>query len=240
MASPSWGEDGQGTVIATTVKRLIDEYHPQRKSDDRDDHALFLGVCSNYLCNLSLGAPVQLSGPAGKRFVLPKDAASHDYLFMATGTGIAPYRGMIKEILEHPDGPAASQIHLIMGAPYRTDLLYHNEFNELSERHDNFHYHQAISREITPDGSRGRYIPRYLADEVKTFRPFLESPRTLAYMCGVMGMESGFFQMLHEHGLADPFITIDESLTSKPMDQWDHKEMKRGIKHTDRCMVEVY
>ena len=30
IASPSWGEDGEGNVLATTPKRVIDEFYPQR------------------------------------------------------------------------------------------------------------------------------------------------------------------------------------------------------------------
>src|SRR5438477_1043368 len=95
IASPSWGDDGEGHVVATTVKRTIDEFKPQTPQDQQDDHALFLGVCSNYLCDLRLGAEVKVSGPNGKRFLLPVDPNEHDFVFLATGTGIAPFRGML-------------------------------------------------------------------------------------------------------------------------------------------------
>src|SRR5688572_18664267 len=63
IASPSRGEDGQGRIIATTVKRTIDEHHQTGR--------LFLGVASNFLCDLKVGDRVRLTGPSGKRFVLP-------------------------------------------------------------------------------------------------------------------------------------------------------------------------
>ena len=52
---PQWGEDGEGNVISTTPKRVIDEFEPQKPGDDPDDHRLFVGVCSNYLCDLQPG-----------------------------------------------------------------------------------------------------------------------------------------------------------------------------------------
>ncbi|MFG0275858.1 MAG: hypothetical protein ACF8QF_12470, partial [Phycisphaerales bacterium] len=92
IASPSRGEDGEGKVLSTTVKRTIDEHW--------DTHELFLGVASNYLCNLHEGDEVRVTGPNGKRFLLPEKPGEHDYLFIATGTGIAPFRGMVAELLD--------------------------------------------------------------------------------------------------------------------------------------------
>ena len=98
IACPSDGEDGAGKVISTTTKRTIDERTPQKKTDDPDDHSLFLGVCSNYICDLGPGDEVKVTGPNGKRFLLPESPNNHDYLFVATGTGIAPFRGMAMEL----------------------------------------------------------------------------------------------------------------------------------------------
>ncbi|CAK9056171.1 3-dioxygenase subunit A) (Benzoyl-CoA dioxygenase reductase component), partial [Durusdinium trenchii] len=53
IASPSAGEDGNGGVIATTVKRLIDE--------NAAGPGLHLGVTSNYLCDLQPGDELKLS-----------------------------------------------------------------------------------------------------------------------------------------------------------------------------------
>ncbi|MBO6514791.1 MAG: hypothetical protein JJ974_12585, partial [Phycisphaerales bacterium] len=80
IAAPTNGEDGEGKILSTTLKRLIDEHW--------EDHTLYTGVCSNYLADLQIGDQVHLTGPVGKRFVLPEDPAAHDYIFLATGTGI--------------------------------------------------------------------------------------------------------------------------------------------------------
>jgi len=149
IASPSYGDDGKGQVLATTVKRTIDEFKAQTTQDDPHDHSLFLGVCSNYLCDLRLGAEVKVTGPNGKRFLLPIDPNEHDYFFLATGTGIAPFRGMLMELLSGPKPPCTSQIHLVMGSPYTTDLLYDDLFRKLQAEHRNFHYHVAIAGACT-------------------------------------------------------------------------------------------
>src|SRR5262245_46980844 len=140
IASPSFGEDGEGKLLSTTVKRTIDEH--------RETGKLFLGVASNFLCDTKPGDHVKITGPSGKRFVLPKDPAAHDYVFFATGTGIAPFRGMLMELLR---AKVPSRIVLVMGSPYATDLLYHNDLCAWSEQHKNFTYLTAISRERNAD-----------------------------------------------------------------------------------------
>ena len=62
LASPTWGEDGHGRIIATTPKRMIAEREPQSERDDASDHSLFLGVCSNWLCDRRAGDSVDVSG----------------------------------------------------------------------------------------------------------------------------------------------------------------------------------
>jgi ferredoxin--NADP+ reductase len=241
LASPTCGEDGEGKIIATTPKRVIDEYTPQKDGDDEARHDLFLGVCSNYTCSLKVGDKVQVTGPSGKRFLLPVDHNKHDYIFMATGTGIAPFRSMCKDLFENPDGPTTSQVHVVMGTPYTTDLLYDDFFVELSENHDNFHYHAAVSREKQPDGSRGLYVGQLIDKKYDdVFGNILTSDRGLMYMCGLIGMQFGIYQIFAERGITDAYMTIKDELKDIPCSEWNREQMRRYIKPTHRMMVEVY
>lgn len=240
VACPRWGEDGKGQLVSTTPKRVIDEFRPQRAGDDLEDHNLFLGVCSNYLCDLCPGAQINVTGPNGKRFLLPVNRDDHDYLFLATGTGIAPYRGMLIELLEAPEGPCRSRMHLVMGSPYTTDLLYDDLFRRLEAEHDNFTYHTAISREPRPETGKGRYVHHVLDEEMDQFKDLLESPRTLIYICGLIGMQFGVFTMLAARGVADGFLTISDELAGTDPAEWTRQQIKRQVRPTRRCMVEVY
>lgn len=238
VASPSWGEDGEGNVISTTPKRLLEEI---KTDDEPGGHRLYVGVCSNYLCDLKPGDEVLVSGPNGKRFVLPVNPNDHDYVFIATGTGIAPFRGMAMELLEPRSGaPCTSNIHLLMGAPYTSDLLYDELFTRLAHEHKNFHYHTAISREKREDGSRGVYVDRLMEEKLDIFRPLLSSPRTLIYICGLAGMQVGIFTALAAHGLDDGYLQVKEELTGTPVSEWDPAQVKRYVRPTHRCMLEVY
>jgi ferredoxin--NADP+ reductase len=240
LACPSSGEDGSGKVISTTTKRVIDEHTPQQDGADPDKHTLFLGVCSNFLCDLRPGDEVKVTGPNGKRFLFPVNTDEHDYLFVATGTGIAPFRGMIMELLVRPDEPSSSQIHLIMGTPYTTDLIYDDLFVRLAAEHENFHYHTAISRETQADGRPGLYVHHLLDQRIDEFAPLLSDPRTIVYICGLAGMQSGIFQALARHGVADGYFTAKSPLADTNPDDWDLQKVRRAVRCTERCMVEVY
>jgi len=240
IASPSWGDDGQGNVLSTTVKRVIDEFKPQSPDDDQEDHALFLGVCSNYLCDIKLGAEVKVTGPNGKRFLLPVNPHDHDFLFIATGTGIAPFRGMAMELLANPRGKCNSQIHLVMGSPYTSDLMYDDLFRKLAKDHPNFHYHTAISREVRSDGRKGLYVDKLVDEQMSCFGPLLQSPRTLVYICGLLGMQTGLFRVFARHGVGDQYMSIKSELAGVDPKVWPEDKIKRFIRPTRRCMVEVY
>lgn len=243
IASPSYGEDGEGRILSTTPKRVLDERSPQRPEDDPDDHGLFVGVCSNYLCDLRAGDPVMVTGPNGKSFLLPANPDDHDYLFVATGTGIAPFRGMVMELLAHPRrDPCRSKIHLVMGSPYTSDLLYDDLFAGYDAEHDNFHYHTAISREPRDGSERGIYVDRMIDEQMSaTFGELLENPRTLIYVCGLAGMQVGLFKVLAKHGFAGSYLEVrDETMAAEDPASWERDKIKRWVRSNKRCMLEVY
>lgn len=233
IASPSSGEDGEGRVVATTVKRLIDEHTETGK--------LLTGVSSNYLCDLKVGDAVRITGPSGKRFLLPKDPSQHDFVFVATGTGIAPFRGMIKELLGRG---VSSRIALVMGSPYSSDLLYHEFFVDLAQRHTNFAYLPAVSREAQPDGRPGPYVQDRLFDGTRHdfVRTMLESARGLVYICGVAGMELGIFQALARtlpQASLSQYLGIDPDVM-QDIRGWTRRMIHKQVRPTRRVFLEVY
>ncbi|MEM7229730.1 MAG: hypothetical protein AAF432_13040 [Planctomycetota bacterium] len=240
VSCSSRGEDGEGKIIATTPKRLIDECTPQKEGEEAE-RGMFLGRCSNYLCDTRPGDEVMLSGPAGKRFMLPVDTQAHDYLFIATGTGIAPFRGMLMDLFDGPDGPTDREVHLVMGTPYTSDLLYDDYMTDLAARHDNFRYHTVISREPLGDRPRGEYVHQYIERHLGDhFGAFLAQPTTLMYMCGLIGMQFGMYQLLASNDLGAGYIAIKDDYADVPVHEWDTKSMRRFIHPTSRCMIEVY
>lgn len=233
IASPSRGEDGQGSVLATTVKRTIDEHH--------GTHKLFLGTCSNYLCDLQVGDKVAVTGPSGKRFVLPATPDEHDYIFVATGTGIAPFRGMVLELLA---SPGTSSMTLVMGSPYSSDLLYHSELVALAAQHQRLSYFTAISREHGPNGERPMYVHQLVEGKASHFLPLLASPRTLIYVCGIAGMEIGMLATLASmlpREQAEQYVRcVGDGPGFQDITKWERTMIPRHIAPTRRVFLEVY
>lgn len=227
VSSPTAGEDGKSHLISTTVKRTIEELN---------DNSLYLGVCSNYLADLSPGDTVRMTGPSGRRFLLPENSGDFNYIMFATGTGIAPFRGMVMEMVEEG---VNREIVLVFGCPYRTDLLYSDYFEPLNEEHENFHYLPHVSREARrPDGSK-KYVQTCLWDYSELLDPLLEKDNTLLYICGLKGMESGIYKVLAQKGYSE-YMDIREELLGVEPGEWSDEEIKRRVKPASRTFVEVY
>lgn len=227
VSSPTRGEKGDQQLISTTVKRTIEEW---------ETNELYLGVCSNYLADQSPGDMVKMTGPSGRRFLLPENSEDFNYVFFATGTGIAPFRGMVMELLE---AETEQNIILIFGSPYRTDLLYADYFESLHEQHPNFHYLPYISREDRrPDGSK-RYVQTSLWDDAQLLDPILEQENTLIYICGLKGMEAGIYRALAKKELTG-YLDLREKVIEKDPDEWNEKDLLRHVKPGSRTFVEVY
>ena len=239
IASPDSGEDGEGNVICTPVKRVIDEHWPNEGEGERR-RGLFMGVCSNYLCDLRVGDEVRVTGPVGKRFLLPTHPEKHHHVFVATGTGIAPFRGMVLELLKGPAGNAGCEIWLLMGSPYTTDLLYHEQFLDLAAKYENFHYRQAISREPQPDGSRGIYVDALIERELDRIGTLLADDHTVLYLCGLIGLQQNVFRRLAGLGLLESYAVDSKGVLGPDPAEWSPEDFRRALKPTERCMIEVY
>ena len=101
------------------------------------------GKASTYLTEgIQKGEEINFKGPEGK-FILPKDI-KQEIVMICTGTGVAPFRSMIKSIVNNNLTP--SKIHLIFGTRYEKDILYRSEFEALANEHDWFEYDITLSK----------------------------------------------------------------------------------------------
>lgn len=228
ISSPSSGEDGAGRHHSTTVKRVIGEHWETQQ--------LFTGLCSNYLSSLRAGDRVKVAGPSGKRFLLPENMHDFNYVFFATGTGIAPFRGMIMDLMQ---AGYKGKIALIFGSPYRTDLLYERYFRSLAAENPSFHYLPTISREDPrADGSRP-YVQCQLIDRADLLDPILRQENTLLYICGLKGMETGIIKGLITQNHTD-YLQLKGAADPRELLSASSDELKKALKPGDRMFLEVY
>lgn len=85
------------------------------------------GVASNYLCDLEPGSEIRFSGPEGYPFLVPADSNAN-LLMIGMGTGIAPFRGLVRAIYEKHGG-WKGKVRLFYGAHTGLESLYLNDIN---------------------------------------------------------------------------------------------------------------
>ena len=137
------------------------------------------GFLSNFLCDMKEGDQIHCQGPFGDFILRPP---MRDTVFIATGTGIAPFRSMLHWLLADPARHQNKQLWLIFGNRTEKDIYYHEEFLGLAERHRNFCYLPTLSRGSEAwSGLRG-----YVQEHV----PGVVYGRTdmHAYICGLEKM----------------------------------------------------
>lgn len=161
------------------------------------------GLGTSYLFGqVGVGSTIKISGPIGK-FTRPRPERFEEPLcFICTGTGIAPFRSMIHDILNH-NLPFHS-IHLIKGSRLPEDILYRSEMEELSQRLNNFHFYPILSRATTENwqGRRG-YVHELYPEIAKKF------PDTLFYICGWKEMIFETKQNLLDLGISKEKIRFE-------------------------------
>lgn len=154
------------------------------------------GIGSTYFRNLKFGDSIDFLGPLGM-FTMAQDAPEEEIVFVATGSGIAPFRSMILDQLQVRAD--TRPMTLYWGLRHETDLFWEMEFQELSETHPNFTFHPVISRpgqEWTL--SRGR-----VTDVLKAVN---HSQTTGYYLCGNTAMVHDVSDLLQSKGVAQEYI----------------------------------
>jgi ferredoxin-NADP reductase len=151
------------------------------------------GFMSNFLCDREIGETASFHGPHGL-FVLKPEV--EDVIFVATGTGVAPFRGMVQHLFG-ADGTGQQrhngrQVWLVYGTRYPEDVYYQQEFEQLAAEHPNFHYIATLSRgPETWTGSRG-YVQEHVRQIVGTRKDMH------VYICGLNEMVSSVRKLLVE------------------------------------------
>jgi ferredoxin-NADP reductase len=115
------------------------------------------GHFSPFLFSLERGGEIDFKGPYGA--FIPRRPLS-DSIFVATGTGIAPFRSMLhSDLLETTD----RHFTLIFGVRRAQGLLYNEELKRLAERHRNFTYLPTLTQPAGGwKGLTGRVQPHAL------------------------------------------------------------------------------
>ena len=149
------------------------------------------GFMSNYLCSLDAGAKVEFQGPFGDFILRPP---LRDTVFIATGTGIAPFRSMLHWLLAEGDRHRGHEFWLVFGTRREQDIYYREEFEHLAAEHANFHFLPTLSRSEAEWTGRRGYVQEHLPEIVGT-RTDMH-----AYVCGLDKMIKANRELLKSLG----------------------------------------
>lgn len=168
------------------------------------------GPGTEYLFNLKPSDTIHISGPFG-RLVL-KDEIPGRYIFVATSTGITPYRSMLKELKKRLDANPKLSIVILEGVQQREDLLYRDEFLEFITQNPRTIFRAHLSREATVNNEDYEY-KGYVQSAFKELA--LDPLQDMVYLCGNPGMIDDAFAYLKEQGFAPQHIIREKYISSK-------------------------
>jgi ferredoxin--NADP+ reductase len=194
IASTRYGDLLDGRTVSLCVRRA--EYtdpvtgvvDPTKK-----------GICSNFLCSIRTGDIVQVAGPVGKTMLLPEDPTK-DIIMVATGTGIAPFRGFLHRLFMENTVARhmfSGKAWLILGVPVSGGLLYSQELTAMQSNAavGSLEVTYAISREMKNSSGGKLYVQDVLAERAEELFQRLDAGAVI-YFCGLKGMMPAILEAL--------------------------------------------
>jgi Na+-transporting NADH:ubiquinone oxidoreductase subunit F len=163
------------------------------------------GKMSSYLFSLKPGDRATIAGPFGEFFARDTDA---EMVFIGGGAGMAPMRAHIFDQLKRLK--TKRRITFWYGARSLREAFYVEDFDALQAAHPNFTWHLALSDpkpEDHWDGLTG-FIHEVVYAHHLSEHPAPEDCEY--YMCGPPVMTRAVIQMLHDLGVEDDNILLDD------------------------------
>jgi Na+-transporting NADH:ubiquinone oxidoreductase subunit F len=159
------------------------------------------GECTSYVFErLHVGQSVTINGPFG---VFHLRESTHQIIFIAGGSGIAPIRAMIEDMTERRITQKAT---FFFSAHSAADLVYMEDMHDAEQRLPGFRFIPVLSRPTPADrwkGERGG-LPAALT----RLLPDLASHE--AYLCGGPGLIDASINALKAKGLRTEKIFFDK------------------------------
>lgn len=157
------------------------------------------GPGSTYLHGLRLGDEVPFLHPFG--YFTVKSSRETSFLFVATGTGIAPIRAMIEDLLSQGvTGP----MRLFWGLRSERDLYYQEAFSALSRKYPFLKVTTGLSQPSSDwQGAKGRVTELLLSEKMNV-------QNYEAYLCGNMDMIRAVRTMLMDKGMTKQAIHFEK------------------------------
>jgi ferredoxin--NADP+ reductase len=161
--------------VTLCVKRCnyIDEYSGEE----------YEGIASNFLCDLGVGDTLTINGPFGMPFEVPEDHDA-DLLLIGMGTGIAPFRALVKHIYRDIKD-WRGRIRLFYGAQTGLEMLYMNdEKDDFAQYYDEETFQAFKALSPRPHWADPIAMDYALEERSEEILSMLDNPRTHIYVAG--------------------------------------------------------
>ena len=173
-----------GQHIILGLKGELNQREYSLYSGENDDYLeilvreVFDGIVSLQLKQCKPGQLLQVNGPFGSFGMETFDMFSRKFVFIATGTGIAPFHSFVRSY------PGINYT-LFHGVRYK---------NEAYERNDYHHGHYILCTSEESNGGRQGRVTRFLA-------AWPVNPEMLFYLCGNSSMIYEVSHILRDKGI---------------------------------------
>lgn len=158
------------------------------------------GRGSNWLNSLKIGDRVEFLGPNGN--LAFKTSQGKTAIFIATGTGITPFKSMIKDELTKGN---SNKINLIFGLRYIKDIFYKEYFEELAKKYQNFTFEITLSR---PENDSWKGKVGRVTDILN--KTTIDTRNTEFYICGLKDMIAEVTTILKNKGVPKNAINMEK------------------------------
>lgn len=168
-------------------------------ADDTSEYEFFIrlvdaGGFTPLLWRIGVGDPINIKGPKGK-FLLQDDGRTA--LFIASGTGLAPFISMIETLRARGQ---TRDVVLLHGVSHAHDLAWRDQLDDLADGKFPLRYVGTISRPgDNPDwtGATGR-VESIVAEQMDAHG--LTAENTTLYLCGNPDMVSAVDEIATARG----------------------------------------
>lgn len=142
------------------------------------------GPGSEHLHALPEGATLRAIGPHG---LFTREATDvSPSLFVATGTGLAPFRSMLHAAMA---AGSTAPLWVLFGARFEEDILYRDELATLARERPNVRYEVTLSRPGATWAGRSGYVQVHVPELYAALSEAAGAPPHV-YVCGLDRMVS--------------------------------------------------
>ena len=165
-----------------------------------------MGPYSKWTLGAKVGDPMTFMGPLGI-FVMDKESPCRK-VFVATGTGIAPFYSMVKDYFAHG---GTREVTLYWGLRHEEDIFWQKEFEELARQYPNFKFVLTLSQPIEPQqgspppagGWRSGHVQEHIFSGQQNFSD------ADYYLCGSKAMTDEMREKLKSAGVPEAQVKFE-------------------------------